>query len=137
MYKFSNPKLLDDLNFCDSIKNIVNVIRLWWMRKLILKGKITIFKSLTISKIVHLALLTTILNSVIEELKQIQKMFLPWNKKPKIKHYVTNQTLCNKCKDGGLKNADIVHIVVSSKYSRVKSLCNENFYEWNLIPLQT
>ena len=134
---FYNTKLQDDLNFCDSIKNIANVIRLWWMRKLILEGKITIFKSLAISKIVYLALLTTILNSVIEELKQIQKMLLRWNKKPKIKHYITNQMLCNKCKDGGLKNTDIVHIVVRSKYSWIKRLCNENFHEWKLIPLQT
>ena len=47
------------MNFGDSIKNIVNVIRLWSMRKLTFKGKITIFKSVTISKIVYLALLTT------------------------------------------------------------------------------
>ena len=55
-----NKKLQDDLNFGDSIKNIVNVIRLWSMRKLTFKGKITIFKSVTISKIVYLALLTTL-----------------------------------------------------------------------------
>ena len=46
------------------------------MRALTLEWKITIFKSLAISKIVHLALLTTDPSSVIEELKQIQKMFL-------------------------------------------------------------
>ena len=51
--------------------------------------------------------------SVIEELKQIQKMSLWGNKKSKIKH----DTLCNKCKDGGLKNVDIVHKVVSLKCS--------------------
>ena len=64
------------MNFRDSIKNLVNVIRLWCMRTLTLEWKITIFKSLAISKIVHLALLTTDPSSVIEELKQIQKMFL-------------------------------------------------------------
>ena len=43
------------------------------MRHLSLERKITIFKSLTISKIVYLALLTLIPNSFIEELTQIQK----------------------------------------------------------------
>ena len=43
------------------------------MRHLSLEGKITLFKSLSISKIVYLALLTLIPNSVLEELKQIQK----------------------------------------------------------------
>ena len=46
-----NKKFQDDLNFHDSIKNIVNFIRLWSMRKLALEGKITIFKSLAISKL--------------------------------------------------------------------------------------
>ena len=93
------------MNFCDSTKTNANVIRLWHMRKLTLEGKITIFKSLTISKIVYLALLTMIPNSVIDKLRQIQKMFLWGNKKLKIK----NEKLCNKCKDGGLKNVGIVH----------------------------
>ena len=56
------------------------------------KGKITIFKPLAIQKIVYLALLTTIPNSVIEELKKIQNMFLWGNKNPKIKQ----DTLYNK-----------------------------------------
>ena len=63
-----NKKFQDDLSFLYSIKNIVNIIRLWHMRKLTLKGKITVFKSLAITKIVYLALLTTILNSGIEKL---------------------------------------------------------------------
>ena len=71
----------DDLNIPDSTKNIANVIRLWPMRKLTLEGKITIFKFLAISKIAYVALLTSIPNSVIRELKQIQKMFLWGNKK--------------------------------------------------------
>ena len=55
------------------------------MRKLTLKGKITIFKSLAISKIVHLVIITKVPNTVIEELKQIQKNF--WdNKKVKTRH---------------------------------------------------
>ena len=126
-----NKHLWDDLNFRDSIKKIVNIIRLWRMRKLTLEEKITIFKSLTISKTVYLTLLTTIPNSVVEELKQIQKMFLWGNKKLKIKH----DTLCNKYKDGGLKNVDIFHKVVSLKCSWVRRLCNENFHEWKLISL--
>ena len=108
-------------------KNIVNVnvFRLQHRRKLTFKGKIAIFKSLAISKIVCSALLTMIPNPIIEELKQIQKKFLWGNKKPKIKH----DTLSKKYKD------DKVHKVVSLKYSWVRRLCNENFHEWKFIPL--
>ena len=51
----------------------------------IFEGKITIFKSLAMSKIVHLVMTTKVPNTVIEELKQIQKNFLRIKKKVKIK----------------------------------------------------
>ena len=126
-----NKKLQDDRNFCDSIKNIVNVLKLWRMRHLTLEGKITVFKSLAISKIVYLALLTPVPNVVIEELKQIQKTFLWGKNKPKIK----NDTLCNNYNGGGLKNADITLKIVSLKCSWIKRLCDENYHEWKLIPM--
>ena len=126
-----NKKLQDEKNFCDSIKNIVNVLKLWRMRSLTLEGKITIFKSLAISKIVYLALLTPIPNVVVDELKQIQKTFLWGKNKPKIK----NDTLCNEYNKGGLKNVDITLKIVSLKCSWVKRLCDANFHEWKLIPM--
>ena len=66
-----NKKIEADLNFTKFIKNLCNVIKLSRMRKLTLEGKISIFKSLAISKIVHLAVRTKVSNTVIEELKQI------------------------------------------------------------------
>ena len=75
------------------------------MRKLFLEGEITMFKSLAISKIDQLAIITKIPNIVIEELKQIQKNFLWNNKKAKI----TQNTIRNDYKDGNLKSVDIEH----------------------------
>ena len=46
------------------------------MRKLSLDGKITIFKSLAISIIVYLAMMTLIPKLVIGELQKTQKQFL-------------------------------------------------------------
>ena len=83
-----------------TVKNICNVIKLWRMRHLSLEGKITIFKSLALSKIVYLALLTIVPKSIIEELNEIQKKFLWSNKKCKIKHEfaycVTNVIMIGK-----------------------------------------
>ena len=75
-----NKKTQGDLNFTKTNKNLRNVIKLWRMRKLTLAGKITIFKSLAISKIVHLAVITKVPNTVIEELR-----ILAGKKCPKIK----------------------------------------------------
>ena len=94
-----NKKLQDDINFCTAVRNICNVIKSWCMRHLSLEDKTTIFKSLAISKIVYLALLTIVPKNIIEELNEIQNKFLWSNKKCKIKH----GTLCNDYKNGGLK----------------------------------
>ena len=45
------------------------------MRNLSIAGKITVFKTLAISKIVHLALVKVISNSVVAELDKIKKNF--------------------------------------------------------------
>ena len=80
-----------------------------------------IFKSLAISKIVYLALLTIVPKNVIFELKEIQNKFLWSNKKSKIKH----STLCNEYKNGGLKNVDIKLKIISLKCSWIRRLYNE------------
>ena len=112
-----NEKLQNELNFCTTIKNICNVIKLWRMKHLSLEGKITIFKSLAISKIVYLALLTIVPKNVIFELKEIQNKLFWSNKKSKIKH----STLCNDYKKG-LKNFDIELKIISLKCSRIRWL---------------
>ena len=87
------------------------------MRKGTTDGKITIFKSLAMSKFLHLVIITKVLNTVIEELKQIPKNF-------KIKQVKIKQsTLRNDYKDGGeggLKSVDIEHKIASLKCSWVK-----------------
>ena len=70
------------------------------MKHLSLEVKITIFKSLTLSQRMYLALLTIVPKSIIQELNEIQKKFLWLKKKGRIKH----GTLCNDYKNGGLKN---------------------------------
>ena len=66
-------------------------------------GKITVFKTLAISKIVHFALLKVIPISTILELDKIKKHFIWKNGNTKIKQ----DTICNDYENGGLKNFDI------------------------------
>ena len=63
------------------------------------EGKITIFKTLAIFKIIHLSLATIVPMEIINGLKKTQKEFV-WNRNnSKIKH----STLCNKSENVGLK----------------------------------
>ena len=67
-----------------------------------LLGRIVIFKTLALSKIVFQSLIN-IPNRMISELISIQKKFIRLNSNPKVWY----ETLCKEYKDGGLKNVDI------------------------------
>ena len=93
-----NSTLKVQNNFLDTAKSIQQVLRFWNRKILSLEGKIIIFKTLAISKIVYLAFLTVIPNSLIEELQKIQKTFIWHSSRPKISHKT-----CNNFENGGLK----------------------------------
>ena len=94
----------------------------WNRRMLLLEGRINIFKTLAISKIVYLPFLTFIPNSLIEELPKILKMFI-WH-----------SSLFNNFENGGLKHVDISSKTINLQCSRFRKLCDENFHEWKITP---
>ena len=106
-------------------------LRIWRMRDLSIASKITVFKTLAISKIVHLSLVKTISNLIKQELNKIQKEFIWKTHNPKIKH----NTLCKNYENGGLKNVDIMYKVVSLQCSWIKRLYDNNSHNWKIIPL--
>ena len=124
-----NKKLETEENFIRHVWKIEKVLKLWRMRNLTLEGKITIFKTLAISKIIHLSLVTNVPTQIIKELNKIQKEFI-WNgSNPKIKH----STLCNKYENGGLKNVDILSKVISLQCSWIKRLYDNSSHPWKII----
>ena len=72
------------------------------MRNLSIEGKIIVFKMLSISRLVYLALLTVIPNNINEEVAKMQKSFIWHDSSPKIKH----ETLRMEFKAGGLKRVE-------------------------------
>ena len=125
-----NSTLKVQNDFLDTVKSIQQALHFWNRRILLLEGKIIIFKTLAISKIVYLAFLTVIPNSLIEELQRIQKTFIWHSSLPKISH----KTLCNNFENGGLKHLDISSKIISLQCSWLRKLCDENFHEWKIIP---
>ena len=59
-------------NFVETITKIEKLLQVWRQRNLTLEGKITIFKSLAISKIVYVAYLSDVPNFIIKALEKIQ-----------------------------------------------------------------
>ena len=71
-----NKKIEDEENFIKLIKKIENVLKIWRIRNLTVQGKITIFKTLAISKVIHLALVTNVSQVIVDQLNKIQKDFI-------------------------------------------------------------
>ena len=71
-----NKKIETEENFIKLIKKIENVLKIWRIRNLTVQGKITIFKTLAISKVIHLALVTNIPQGIIDQLNKIRKDFI-------------------------------------------------------------
>ena len=113
-----NKKIENEENFIKLIKKIENVLRIWRTRNLTVQGKITIFKTLAISKVIHLALVTNILQVIIDQLNKNQKDFIWHQKYPKVRH----STLCNSHKNGGLKSVHIPNKLTKLQCSWIKRL---------------
>ena len=101
------------------------------MRSLTLEGKIIVFKTLAISKIVYLSMMIKVPTEIIVELEKIQKRFIRPTI-PKIK----NETISSNFKDGGLKDVDVNKKVASLQCSWIKRLYDDSFHEWKLISLK-
>ena len=118
-------------NFLTAISNVQNVLKIRRMRNLTLEGKILGFKTLDLSKIVHLCFTSVALKQIIEEIENIQKNFLWTHSNPKIEH----STLCNSFATGGQRNVDI-NTKIASLQCSWKRLYDDSFHEWKLIPFQ-
>ena len=108
-----NKKLTEEKTFYTTVTNIQRVLKKWKMRNLTLEGKIVIFKTLAISKIVFQSLVTPVPRHIVNGLEKIQKASLWKNSSTKIKH----ETLCNDCNGRGLENIDILNKVISLQCS--------------------
>ena len=85
-----NEKLKEEIIFFLIIANFQRVLKLWKLRNLTLEGRILIFKTLALSKIIFQVFVAPISIYVVTELEKIQKSFLWENSTSKIKH----DTLC-------------------------------------------
>ena len=123
-----NEKLKEEKNF---LTDFQRVLKKWKMKNLTLQGKIVIFKTIALSKIVFQSFITTMPKYVVNKLEKMHKAFLWNNSTPKIKH----ETLCNDYKAGGLKNVNIPNKIIALQCSWIRRLYDDSFHEWKLIPL--
>ena len=66
----------DEENVLETITKIQNALKIWRIRSLTLEGKIIVFKTLAISKIVYLSMMIKIPTEIIVELKKYKSDLL-------------------------------------------------------------
>ena len=75
-----NMNLMNQKNYCQAITKIHGILKLWRMRNFFIEGKIVVFTTIAISKLVYLVLLTVAPDHIIDEkVARIQKWFIPHN----------------------------------------------------------
>ena len=117
-------------NFTSVIKKITSCLSLWKWRKLTLAGKITIFKTMGLSKIIYIAFLSTTPNVIIKKLEEIQKDYIWDGKRPKVAH----SALISVYEDGGLKDIDIRSKIKALRLSWIRRLYTGSPHPWQEIP---
>ena len=122
--------LEEKLNFLDNLKNIKEILNIWKHRGLSLAGRILIFKSLTLSKVLYASTMKCPSKQVVDQLNVMQRGFIWNNKKPKIKH----STLVAGYSEGGYKDTDIRTKLTALKVAWVTKLLDDNFSSLEIIP---
>ena len=75
IYNNYDTDLAEKLNFLDNLKPFSDVIKAWEPREMSLAGKILVFKTLAVSKLLYVCTFKNPSTQIIESLNSIQKKF--------------------------------------------------------------
>ena len=128
VYNSYDTDLANRHNFFDIIGNMKSCLNCWRYRGL--AGRIQIFKTLAISKVVYISTMKNPPRQFIEALNEVQQDFV-WNKpRSKIKH----ASLIGNYEEGGYKDVDISTKRTALKITWIRRLLDGNYHPWKIIP---
>ena len=122
-YDIMDIENITNMNINEKIESMKNILQAWGSRKITPIGKITIAKSLVMSKITHI--LQSLPSPDTPILKTLDDMFYNfiWGKK---RHEVSKQTICKEIKDGGLKMLNTKDFDTSLKITWFRKILRSN-----------
>ena len=125
-YDTLNINEITDQNISLKIESMKKLIQLWMGRNITPVGRITVFKSLVLSKIIHL--LQSLPSPSHTTLKSIEKMALKfiWRNK---RHQVSKKTLTMSLEKGGLQWVDLLNFDRSLKITWLRKI-QDGAVEW-------
>jgi exonuclease III len=117
-------------NFRHRLENMRNLLQIWLQRDLSLKGKVTVLKTLAMSKLIFPLSMLSAPGWVIEEADKMFLKFL-WDGKPrKVKKLTTEKSIA----EGGLAMVNIDYMARALKASWVSKICINTDNKWMNIP---
>jgi hypothetical protein len=126
-----DEKQSEEKNFTEKLKELKSLLAIWGQRDLSILGRITIFKSLAISKVIYQCSNLAVPENIIAELNQIAFDFV-WNYKP---NKVKRTTVIADYNEGGLKMLDVECFINAQKVMWVKRLLAKNDEgSWKIYP---
>ena len=128
IYIGHNKKECERLNWESKIVKLEKALNSWKHRDLTLFGKITIIKTMALSKLTFAASNCEIPNTLLSRINKILFEFL-WGKHDKIKRSV----LCNDIQNGGLKMVNITNFFHSLKAAWVHRFISNPHENWSVI----
>ena len=117
--------LSEKYNFFVVIKKLKTCLHVWKSRVLTLAGKILFLKPWLYPRFFTL-LLRKFFPNLTYELDLIQKEFILYHKRPKIKH----STLTADYSKQGYKSVDLKSKLISLKLISIKKVLEDNFHTW-------
>jgi hypothetical protein len=122
VYINNNSKKMMEDNFNDKLNKIQEIVNIWFLRKMTLKGKVTIINSLLASQLIYLGTVFHTPQWVLKKYKDIIIKFLWDNKPSKVKY--TN--VIGTIEEGGLKLHDIEAKTKAIKVKWLHAICDTN-----------
>ena len=126
-----NSRLCEQENFLQKVNKIQKLFNIWSQRDLSLYGKITIAKTLGLSKLIFVSACTHTPPHYIDIINRLTTNFVWNNKKPKI----NRDTLIGPKDRGGLDLPEFEIISKSLKTAWIKRMKNSVEDQWMSIPL--
>jgi hypothetical protein len=121
---------MEEKNFTEKLKELKKLLAIWGQRDLSILGRITIFKSLTFSKVIYQCNNLIVSDDFIKQLHQLAFNFIWCHKPDKIKRTATIADYEN----GGLKMLDVECFVNAQKVMWVKRILKEEQGSWKVYP---
>ena len=110
-------------NFYDKIEKIKEILGMWTLRKMTIRGKIQIINTMMITQMLYPGNVLYIPKMCIKEYNNIISQFIWDNKPPKIKY----STLINTIENGGLKLQDLTSKLDALKIKWFKQMENVEY----------